>query len=141
MHNDDKVTTSLSLNIRGNETELTDMLPPLGVSVDCNLNFNDHIKMVANLNEIGNPSNPCYVSDITKCRDASVSRFVTAATTNTSPQRVFSSFQTCVLVDVNQPLPWFFTRVGLEKILTPFLEHSEEYAGVSAVFAIFCCRI
>ena len=34
---------------------------------------------------------------------------VTAVTTNTRPQRVFSSVQTCVLVDVNQPLPWFFT--------------------------------
>ena len=35
---------------------------------------------------------------------------ITAVTTNTCPQRVFSSVQTCVLVDVNQPLPWFFTR-------------------------------
>ena len=35
---------------------------------------------------------------------------ITAVTTNTRPQRVFSSVQTCVLVDVNQPLPWFFTR-------------------------------
>ena len=34
-----------------------------------------------------------------------------------------------------------FSLVGLEKILSPFLEHSEEYVGVSAVFAIFCCRI
>ena len=34
---------------------------------------------------------------------------VTAVTTNTRPRRVFSSVQTCVLVDVNQPLPWFFT--------------------------------
>ena len=34
----------------------------------------------------------------------------TAVTTNTRPQRVFSSVQTCVLVDVNQPLPCFFTR-------------------------------
>ena len=34
-----------------------------------------------------------------------------------------------------------FSRVGLEKILSPFLDHSEEYVGVSAVFAIFCCRI
>jgi len=36
--------------------------------------------------------------------------FFTAVTTNTRTQRVFSSFQTCVLVGVNQPLPWFFTR-------------------------------
>ena len=35
---------------------------------------------------------------------------VTAVTTNTRPQRVFSSVQTCVLVDVNQQLPWFFTH-------------------------------
>ena len=35
---------------------------------------------------------------------------VTAVTTNSRPQRIFSSVQTCVLVDVNQPLPWFFTR-------------------------------
>ena len=38
----------------------------------------------------------------------------TAVTTNTRPQRVFSSVQTCVLVDVNQPLPWFFTRWARE---------------------------
>ena len=34
---------------------------------------------------------------------------ITAVTTNTRPQRVFSSVQTYVLVDVNQPLKWFFT--------------------------------
>ena len=33
-----------------------------------------------------------------------------------------------------------FSRVGLEKIPSPF-EHSEEYVGVSAVFAIFYCKI
>ena len=66
--------------------------------------------MAANLNEIGNPSNPCYVSGIRQCQDASILCFVTAVITNTRPQRVFSSVQTCVLVDVNQPLPWFFTR-------------------------------
>ena len=70
MHNDDKVTTSLSLNIHGNEIELMDKLPLLRVSIECNLNFSDHIKMTANLNEIGNPSNPCYVSDIRQYRDA-----------------------------------------------------------------------
>ena len=123
MHNDDKLTTSVSLNIQGNEIELTDKLPLLRVSIDCNLNFSDHIKMAANLNEIGNPSNPCYVSGIRQCQDASVLCFVTAAITNTRPQRVFSSVQTCVLVDANQPLPWFFTRVDLERILSPFLEH------------------
>ena len=69
MHNDDKATTSLSLNIHGNEIELTDKLPLLRVSIECNLNFSDHIKMTANLNEIGNPSNPCYVSDIRQYRD------------------------------------------------------------------------
>ena len=35
----------------------------------------------------------------------------TAVTTNTHPQRVFSLVQTCVLVDVNQLLPWFFTHL------------------------------
>ena len=35
--------------------------------------------------------------------------------TNTRPQRVFSSVQTCgLLVDVNQPLPWF-SRVVQER--------------------------
>ena len=34
----------------------------------------------------------------------------TVVTTNTRPQRVFSSVQTCVLVDVNQLLPQFFMR-------------------------------
>ena len=65
---------------------------------------------------------------------------ITAVITNTRPQRVFSSVQTCVLVDVNQPLPWFFT-LGLERIPSPFLEHSEEYVGVSAIVALFCYRI
>ena len=102
MYNDDKVTSSLSLNIQGNEIELTDKLPLLRVSIDSNLNFSDHIKMAAYLNEIGDPSNPCYVSGIRQCQDASALRFFTAATTNTRPrQRVFSSVQTCVLVDVN----------------------------------------
>ena len=36
--------------------------------------------------------------------------WVTAVAINTHPQRVLSSVQTCVLVDVNQLLPWFFTR-------------------------------
>ena len=40
----------------------------------------------------------------------SVISVFTAVTTNTRPQRVFSFVQTCVLVDVNQSLPWFFTR-------------------------------
>ena len=34
-----------------------------------------------------------------------------------------------------------FSRVGLGKILSPFLKHLEEYVGVKAVFAIFCYRI
>ena len=37
MHNDYKVTTSLSLNIQRNEMELTDKLLLLGVSIDCML--------------------------------------------------------------------------------------------------------
>ena len=63
----------------------------------------------------------------------------TAVTTNTHPQRVFSLVQTCVLVDVNQLLPWFFTHLPREDSL--FLEHSGEYVGISAGFAIFCYRI
>ena len=66
MHNDDEI-------------ELTNKLPLLRVSIDCNLNFSDHIKMAAYLNEIGNPSNPCYVSDIRQYRDASVLRFFKGA--------------------------------------------------------------
>ena len=43
----------------------------------------------------------------------------------------FSSVQTCVLVDVNQPLPWFFTRWSREDYYPPsILEHSEEHVGV-----------
>ena len=34
-----------------------------------------------------------------------------------------------------------FSRFGPEQILSPFLEHSEEHARVSAVSAIFCYRI
>ena len=101
IHNDDKVRTSVSLNIQGNEIELTDKLPLLRVSIDCNLNFSDHIKMAAYLNEISNLSNPCYVRQY---QDTCVLCFFTAATTYTRPQRVFSSVQTYVLVDVNQPL-------------------------------------
>ena len=48
---------------------------------------------------------------------------------HTRPQRVFSSVQTCGLVDVNRPLPWS-SRVGQEKIFSPFLRHSEENVGV-----------
>ena len=55
--------------------------------------------------------------------------FFTAATTNTRPQGVFSSVQICGLVDVNQPLPWF-SCFGQEKILSPFLERSDEDVGV-----------
>jgi len=42
---------------------------------------------------------------------------------------VFSSVQTCGLVEVNRPLSWF-SRVGQEKIFSPFLIHSEENVGV-----------
>ena len=35
---------------------------------------------------------------------------VTAVTTNTRPQRFFSSGSNLRFVDVNQPLPWFFTH-------------------------------
>ena len=45
MYNNDKVK-SLPLNIQGNEIELTDKLPLLGVSIDCNLNFSDHINNI-----------------------------------------------------------------------------------------------
>ena len=37
--------------------------------------------------------------------------------------KVFSSVQTCGLVDVTQPLPWF-SRVGQLIFFSPFLEHS-----------------
>ena len=50
---------------------------------------------------------------------------LTAFTTNTHPQRLFFSVQTCGLVDVNQLLPWVLC-VDLEKILSQFLKHSEE---------------
>ena len=33
-----------------------------------------------------------------------------------------------------------FSCLGLEKILSLFLEHSEEYVSVSAGFKILCCR-
>ena len=44
----------------------------------------------------------------------------TGVTTNTRPRGVFSPIHNCVLVDINQPLPWFFTRWP-SKILSPFL--------------------
>ena len=47
--------------------------------------------------------------------------------------------ETFVLVDVNQPLPWFFTR-WLREDSFLFLEYSEEHqehVGIQAVFAIF----
>ena len=45
----------------------------------------------------------------------------------------FRPLQTCLLENVNQLLPWF-SHVGLKNTLSPFLEHSEEHVGVSAVF-------
>ena len=66
--------------------------------------------------------------------------FLTAVTTKTRSQRVFSSLQTCVWwTSINRYHG--FSRFGLEKILSPFLELSEEYVGVSALSAVFCCRI
>ena len=54
----------------------------------------------------------------------------------------FSTVQTCVLVDVNQPSPWFFTRWSREDSYPPsILEHSEEHVGVETVFALICYRI
>ena len=69
----------------------------------------------------------------------SVISVFTAVTTNTRPQRVFLLFK---------PAFWWtsinryhgFSLVGLEKILSPFLEHSEEYVGVSAVLQYFAAR-
>ena len=55
--------------------------------------------------------------------------FTAVKTTNMCPQRLFSSVQTCGLVDINQVLPWF-SRTGQDKILSPFLEHSEEHVGI-----------
>ena len=82
----------------------------------CSIMGSGYLKSAVNLQKCCN-----------KCCSTHWGNNLTAVTTNTRPQRVFSSVQTCVLVDVNQPLPWFFTRwpVGLEKILSPFLEHSE----------------
>ena len=44
-------------------------------------------------------------------------------------QGFFFSAQTCGLVDVNETLPWF-SRIGQEKILFLFLEHSKENVGI-----------
>ena len=68
---------------------------------------------------IGTESHSCQAS----------THLFTAVTTNTRPQRFFSSVETCGLVDVSQLLPWI-SRVGREKILSPFLEHSEEHVGL-----------
>ena len=58
----------------------------------------------------------------------------TAVTTNTRPQRVFSSVQTCVLVDVNQPLPWFFMRWPREDSFSV----SWALWGICRRFSCFC---
>ena len=42
---------------------------------------------------------------------------VTAVTTNTRPQRFFSSAQTCGLVDVNQPLPYGFNALAKRRFM------------------------
>ena len=39
---------------------------------------------------------------------------VTAVTTSMRSKRVFSSVQTCILVDVNQQLSWFLTHLSRE---------------------------
>ena len=57
-----------------------------------------------------NVSQPFRPDSSEKCWYNNKNTVFTAVTTNTRPQRVFSSVQTCVLVDVSQPLPWFFTR-------------------------------
>ena len=54
---------------------------------------------------------------------------ITAVTTNTRPQMGFSSVQTCVLVDVNQPLPWFFMRWRRVDSF-PVSQAPEEHVGV-----------
>ena len=65
-------------------------------------------------------------------RIVSVSKAITARLPVTSALEGFlSSVQTCVLVDVTQPLPWFFTRWSREDSYpASILEHSEEHVSV-----------
>ena len=69
------------------------------------------------------------------CKHVRKKKEVTVVTTNTRPQRVFSSVETCLLVDVNQPLPWFFTSWPREDsfLVSWALERN---VGVEAFF--FC---
>ena len=70
-----------------------------------------------------------------------LSKAFTAVTTNTRPQRVFCSVQTCVLVDVNQPLPRFFTRWPREDSFSVSWALGRICRRFSRVFATFCCSI
>ena len=56
---------------------------------------------------------------------------------NTRPQRVFSSVQTCGLVDVNQPLRCF-SRVGQEKIREDSFPVSRALVGTCRRINRFC---
>ena len=47
---------------------------------------------------------------------------------------MFSSVQTCVLVDVNQPLPWFFTRLPRENSFSVYWA----LGGLCRRFSHFC---
>ena len=57
---------------------------------------------------------------------------ITAVTSNTRPQRVFPWLKPAFLVDVNQPLPWFFTP-WIREVSFLFLEYSEEHQEHVAV--------
>ena len=86
----------------------------------CNIFLQDLTPLHVNITRSTNLLSVCW-------RKLKLSTYLfTAVTSNTPPQRFFSSVQTCGLVDVNQPLP----RVCREKTLSPFLEHLEEHVGL-----------
>ena len=68
------------------------------------------------------------------CKKKGHKNIITAVTTNTRRQRVFSSVETCVLVDVNQPLPWFLRRWPREDSLS----FSRAVGRICRRFSRFC---
>ena len=91
-HSRDRSKPSYSLGVQLKSIE---NVKDLAVTINYDLSWGKHVSHIVN-------------------KANKVLGVITAVTTNTRPQRVFSSVQTCVLVDVNQRLPWFCANLYQE---------------------------
>ena len=88
-----------------------------------------------------------FITHVTILRDCSQSRpactKVTAVTTSTRPKRVFSSVQTCILVDINQQLSWFLTHwsredsFSISRALGRACQHLSHFCNTFAIFLLY----